>query len=40
MIDRDITPEFLQTIDVLEILENLYDSAPNDETTKILIDSE
>ena len=39
MIDPDITPELLQTIDVPEILENLYDTAPIDEITKILIDS-
>ena len=39
MIDPDITPELLQTIDVLETLENLYDTAPTDEITKILIDS-
>ena len=39
MIDSDITPELLQTIDVLETLENLYDTAPTDEIAKILIDA-
>ena len=39
MIDPDITPELLQTIDILETLENLYYISPTDEIAKILIDS-
>ena len=39
MTDPDITPELLQTIDILETLENLYDQAPTDEIAKILINA-
>jgi hypothetical protein len=36
MIDPEITPEILQTIDVLEGLENLLDIAPNEQIEQIL----
>ena len=39
MTDPDITPELLQTIDILETLENLYDTAPTDEIARILINA-
>jgi hypothetical protein len=39
MNDPDITPELLQTIDILESLENLYDNAPTDEIARILINA-
>jgi hypothetical protein len=37
MLDPDITPELLQTIDILEGLEHLYDAAPSDEVAQILL---
>jgi hypothetical protein len=37
MLDPDITPELLQTIDILEGLEHLYDAAPNDTIAQVLL---
>ncbi len=37
MVDPDITPELLQTIDILAGLESLYDVAPTDEIAQILM---
>lgn len=37
MLDPDITPELLQTIDILEGLEHLYDAAPSDDIADVLL---